>query len=155
LGELEIRALGEADAESVSRLLSADPPSYRKHFEAFPEGTAGVAAMLAAATKDRYWGIADEAGLGALVMLRGLDAGFRAPAFGVYVGEKWSRRGVATLALAFAQAWCRLNGTPDIMLTVHPENRVAREIYEREGFRFSGELSPIGHRVYRKKLDLD
>lgn len=139
---------------AVSRLLSADPPSYRTHFEGVPTDAAAIAAMLASAENDRFWGIVAEGELVALTMLRGFDAGFAAPAFGVYVGRRWSRRGLGTLALAFAQAWCRLNGVLEIMLTVHPGNDVARAIYERDGFRFSGELSAIGHRIYRKTLEL-
>jgi RimJ/RimL family protein N-acetyltransferase len=156
LSELQIRGLGDADALALSSLLTADPPEYRKHFHPFPTDAAGIAAMLAAAKEDHFWGIVAGGGqLVAVMMLRGFDAGFAAPAFGVYVGEAWSRRGLATLALAFAQAWCRLNGCPDIMLTVHPDNAPARDMYEREGFLFSGEHSAIGHRIYRKTLSRD
>lgn len=154
MSELAIRALVEADAAALSRLLSADPASYRAHFEGLPADAAALASVLGSAREDRYWGIAAGDELLALVMLRGLDAGFAAPAFGVYVGRQWSRRGLGTLALAFAQAWCRLNGVREIVLTVDPGNEVARDIYERDGFRFSGELSPIGHRIYRKALEL-
>ena len=152
MSEFEIRALGEPDAAAVTELLSADPPAYREHFEGLPADTAAVGATIGAAQQDRFWGIHFRDGLVGLVMLRGLDAGFAAPAFGVYVGERWARHGLATLALAFAQAWCRLNGVDELMLTVHADNDVARRLYESEGFRFSGELSPIGHRIYRKRI---
>jgi RimJ/RimL family protein N-acetyltransferase len=133
-------------------LLAADPPDYRKHFIAFPVESDAIASMLEVAEQDRFWGIFVKDELAALVMLRGLDAGFEAPAFGVYVGKPWSDRGFAGLALAFAQSWCRLNDRAELMLTVHPENGRARRTYEREGFLFSGEYSPLGHRVYRKHL---
>ena len=152
MSELEIRALAAADAGALARLLTADASSYRKHFVGLPLEEDALAELLGGARRDRYWGIGDGDRLAALVMLRGLDAGFAAPAFGVYVGERWSRSGLATLALTFAEAWCRLNDVGEIMLTIHPENEVARGIYERAGLRFSGELSPIGHRIYRKTL---
>ncbi len=152
MSELAIRPLGEGDAAVVTELLAADPPAYREHFEGLPLDAEAVEAMLGAAREDRFWGIHFRDGLVALVMLRGLDAGYTAPAFGVYVGERWARHGLATLALVFAQAWCRLNGVDELMLTVHADNDVARRIYESEGFRFSGELSAIGHRIYRKRI---
>jgi GNAT superfamily N-acetyltransferase len=153
LSSLEIRPLTESDAAAVSGLLTADPPEYRRHFEPFPGDPASVAGVLAAAADDRFWGIfAERDELAALVMLRGLDAGYSTPAFGVYVAERRSRSGLAKLALAFAEAWCRLNRIDEIMLTVHPENDAARGLYEREGFSTTGAQSDIGHLVYRKGL---
>jgi GNAT superfamily N-acetyltransferase len=85
-------------------------------------------------------------------MLRGLDAGFASPAFGVYVAERHAGRRLGTVALAFAEAWCSLNGCPEIMLTVHPDHARARQLYEDRGFVASGESSAVGNLVYRKPL---
>jgi RimJ/RimL family protein N-acetyltransferase len=155
LSELGIRTLTAADADAVHRLLSSDPEAYRRHFEGIPLDTAAIAAVLADARSDGYWGIESGGQLAALVLARGLDAGYAAPAFGVYVGERWSQRGLAALALEFVEVWARLNDRSELVLTVHPENAVARGMYERRGFLFSGELSPRGHRIYRKALGGD
>lgn len=153
MSELQIRALGPADASSLSTLLSADRPAYREHFQGLRADEAELAATIAGAVRDCYWGILVDGQLATLVMLRGLDAGYIAPAFGVYVGERWSGHGLASLALAFAESWCRLAGCPELMLTVHADNEAARRLYEREGFRFAGEHSPRGQRIYRKSLE--
>jgi RimJ/RimL family protein N-acetyltransferase len=152
LRDLEVRRLTEADAVAVSTLLTADPDDYRRHFHPFPTDPESVRTALAAAVEDVYWGIWSE-GLQAVVMLRGLDAGFTAPAFGVYVARASSGAGIARLAIALAEAWCRLNARREIMLTVHADNAAARRLYETTGYQFAGELSEAGHRIYRKKLD--
>jgi RimJ/RimL family protein N-acetyltransferase len=151
--KLELRVLRETDAEAMSRLLTEDPSDYGKHFHPFAPEPEAIRQTLAAAVEDVYWGVwARGSELLAIVMLRGLDAGFRAPSFGVYVARAASGAGIAGFALAFAESWCRLTGREQLMLTVHPENDVARRLYEARGFRFAGEHSEGGHRIYRKPL---
>lgn len=150
--DLAIRPLVPTDADAVLLLLTGDSPRYRQHFEAFPGGRSEIDTTLAQSDNDAFLGIFLEGELGALIMLRGLDAGFAAPAFGVYVAERHAGRGLGTLALACAEAWCKLDGRAEIMLTVHPENAAARRLYEEQGFVASGERSEIGHLVYRKRL---
>jgi RimJ/RimL family protein N-acetyltransferase len=152
LRDFEVHRLADSDAVAVSRLLTADPDDYRRYFHAFQADPESVRAALAAAVEDMYWGIwAGE--LQGIVMLRGIDAGFATPAFGVYVARAAAGAGIATFALAFAESWCRLNGRSEIMLTVHADNTAARRLYEATGYRFDGELSEAGHRIYRKQLD--
>jgi RimJ/RimL family protein N-acetyltransferase len=153
LRDLELRLLRESDGEAVARLLTRDPPEYGRHFHPFGPEPESVRRALAAAVNDRYWGVwGDEGELVAVVLLRGLDAGYRVPSFGVYVAQAASGSGIGTFALAFAESWCRLNGRQELMLTVHPDNTSARSLYEAYGFRFAGEHSDIGHRIYRKRL---
>lgn len=151
--DLELRLLSEADATAVSRLLTGDPPGYGEHFHPFAPEPESVRRALAGAVEDRYWGIRTDADeLLGILMLRGLDAGYSAPSFGVYVAQAASGAGIGSFALAFAESWCRLNGRPELMLTVHPDNESALRLYEARGFRFAGEHSDIGHRIYRKPL---
>ena len=150
--DLRIRPLGPNDAEALAILVTDDSADYRRFFEPFPRGRADIDAALEQANKDSYWGFFVEGELAALLMLRGLDAGFAAPAFGVYVAERYARRGLATAALAVAEAWCRLNDLDELMLTVHPAHKQARRLYEAQGFSSAGEQSAIGHLVYRKPL---
>jgi RimJ/RimL family protein N-acetyltransferase len=152
LADLQIRRLRLSDANALGRLVTDDPAPYRCYFEPFPGGLADVEAALERAHKDGYWGVFVGDDLAALVMLRGLDAGFAAPAFGVYVAERHAGQGLATAALAFAEAWCRLNNYAEVMLTVHAEHERARRLYEAQAFVASGERSAIGHLVYRKRL---
>lgn len=148
--EPALRRLGPDDAGAIAALLADDDPSYARWFTPF--GTDGPAAELGGAERDRYWGIEVDSRLAAVILLRGLDAGFAAPAFGIYVAARWSRRGLASLALAWAETWCRLHGCPELMLTVHPENAGARRLYERHGFVADGGRSDGGNLVLRKRL---
>jgi RimJ/RimL family protein N-acetyltransferase len=152
LTDFLIRPLGSNDAEALAHLVTNDPFAYRRFFEPFAGGRADVEAALECADKDAYWGFFVQGELGALAMLRGLDAGFAAPAFGVYVAERYAGRGLATAALAFAEAWCRLHDLDELMLTVHPQHARAQELYEGTGFVASGEKSAAGHLIYRKRL---
>lgn len=152
MSDLRIRSLGPGDAEDLAGLLAADPPAYGRHFQPFPARVEDIVAVLGTAERDRFWGIFTDDGLAALVMLRGFEAGFDVPAFGVYVAQRHSTKGLGSLALGFAEAWCRLNGHRELMLTVDPDNGAARLLYEQKGFVHSGEQSPRGHLVYRKHL---
>ena len=153
MSDLETRPLTEGDAPDLSRLLTRDSADYQRYFEPFATDPLDMAAVLAAADQDRFWGVFTDGELAALVMLRGLDAGHAAPAFGIYVAERRSRMGIASHALEFAESWCRAHDRHEIMLTVHPENGIARGLYERRGFAATGERSSLGHLIYRKRLE--
>jgi GNAT superfamily N-acetyltransferase len=152
LSELAITELTPADAAAVRRLIDGDAPDYRRFFLALDGEVVEIAAVLGAARLDRYWGIRVRGELAAVVMLRGLDQGYRTPAFGVYVARAASGKGLGQLALQFAIAWCRVAGLTELMLTVDAEHVAAVHVYEKNGFVFCGELSQRGHRVYRKLL---
>jgi RimJ/RimL family protein N-acetyltransferase len=140
-------------AADLARLLKADSPEYRKFFVGFDDDAEHIAAVLAKAQQDRYWGIkAVDGTLLGMVMLRGLDQGYHTPAFGVYVAQSHAGRGIAKQALHFTIDWCRARGYDELMLTVHPDHDVAVQMYEKAGFQFTGAISPRGHRIYRKKL---
>jgi RimJ/RimL family protein N-acetyltransferase len=147
--EIAIRKLARSDAANARALVAGDPDAYRRHFHAVD---ADFEDEVGAAERDRYWAIVADDALAGIVMLRGLDAGFAAPAFGVYVAQAWSGKGLAALALAHAEAWCRVNEIAELMLTVDPDHEVAVRLYERSGFAFAGDHSERGHRIYRKLL---
>ena len=136
----------------MRQLLDADDAEYRQYFLAFDAGAHDLAAMLARARRDRYWGIRAEGRLVGFLMLRGLDEGYTTPAFGVYIGRSHSGKGLGSLALDFAIAWCRLQGHAELMLSVHPSHAAAIHMYQSAGFQFSGASSGRGHDIYRKKL---
>ncbi|MEW5984347.1 MAG: GNAT family N-acetyltransferase [Acidobacteriota bacterium] len=150
--ELAIAGLQASDAVSVGQLLAGDDPDYARYFVAFDGGAPAIAAMIANARRDRYWGIRSAGRLIGIVMLRGLDAGYATPAFGVYIAQSCAGAGLGRLALEFATTWCRLNGYPEIMLSVHPDHTAAVRLYEAAGFRPDGTFTPRGHGIYRKSL---
>jgi len=93
-----------SDAAALHALLTGDDVEYGRHFVGLDADPEALARTLASARRDRYWGIVVDDALVGLIMLRGLDAGFEAPAFGVYVARQWSNRRLARLALAHAEA---------------------------------------------------
>lgn len=149
---VETFLLEPADAPAVAKLLADAREDYVKHFHPFPFTAAALVQCLSERRQDRYWGLRCEGSLAGFWMLRGFDAGFARPAFGVFVAEQFSGRGLARQALQAAIEYCRLRGTPGIVLTVHPENPSALRIYEAAGFRPAPERSHQTVNLYELAL---
>lgn len=147
-----IRRLTPDDAAALSRLLTSDAPVYRQNFTPFETTVEAITHVLDAARRDRFWGVTIDGALAGLIMLRGLDAGFDTPAFGVYIAQASSRHGLGRLAVAYAETWCRLEGCRELMLSVHTDNTHAKRVYEHEGFCATGEMTDRGHAIMRKRL---
>ena len=122
------------EAGEVSRILTAARPAYAVHFHPFAFDEESVRAQLERARRDRFWGMRSGGELAGFFMLRGFDDGYERPAFGVFIAERFAGRGLARRALTAATQWCEENGVKEMMLTVTPENAVARRIYEEAGF---------------------
>jgi len=86
-------------------------------------------------------------------MLRGFDAGYEIPSYGVWVSSKFSNNGLSRLTLYHAFAFCKLNGIKTLMLKVHPENKVAKEMYESMGFKKTGFDESNDNFIYYKNLE--
>ena len=142
---LRIRRLTGEDFESVSRILTEAQDEYVKWFHPFPFDYASVRNMLTAAERDAYFGIFVDEKIVGFCMLRGLDAGYELPSYGVFIAESYARLGLSKLALDFALSWCRLAGIYAVMLKVHPDNSHAKRVYERAGFMSTGTCSDTGH----------
>lgn len=152
MNELGISPLRNADAEVLCRLLTQDPPSYNQFFIPFKTNVESIRHILDQVQRDQYWGIRVNTELAGFFMLRGFDAGYEVPSFGVYIAQNFSRNGLAKLALEYALIWCRLNHCKQIMLSVHPDNIFACRTYEKAGFKFTGQLSQHGHQIYKKSF---
>ena len=149
---IEILTLTPEMAGEAVDLMLEDPIDHRRHFTGLPEDERSFSEMLSAAQRDSYWMVRVRGDNAGLFMLRGMDAGYSTPAFGVYIRRRYARKGLARLVLAYSIAWCRLNGVEELMLTVADDNIAAVWIYEQAGMVFCGEHSAKGHRIYRKKL---
>lgn len=71
------------------------------------------------------------------VMLRGWDAGFEVPSFGVCVLPEFQNMGLAKLMLGAAIFVARTRGSSAIRLKVYPDNQVAVALYQKAGFVFA------------------
>lgn len=146
--ELSIRPLLADDAGSLAALLAAEPADYVAHFHPFAFDAAAIRDRIAAASRDRYWALLAADQMAGFFMLRGFDAGYTRPAFGVYVASRHAGHGLARLALQFALAWCRLNAVASVMLKVHSENAAARRVYIEAGFKSDGICPNTGHEIF-------
>jgi RimJ/RimL family protein N-acetyltransferase len=145
---LSIRSLLEIDGPALSAMLNANSREYQQYFYPFSFDEQTIRQMLGAAKKDKYWGMWIDDHLVAFFMLRGFDAGYAIPSYGVCVAESYQGRGLLKLSLQFVCSWCRLNNIPKLMLKVHPHNSPAKRTYERFGFEQTGVDSKNNHLIY-------
>lgn len=149
--ELAIRPLCLEDAGNVSAMLLAQPPEYARFFYAFEFGEEQIAQVLASKIKDVYSGIFWRGELVAIFMLRGWDAGYDIPSFGVFVAEKQRGGAFMRISLDVAKLICRLSGAPRLMATIHPEN-VSPRGASRLGFVQTSTRNDTGNIVYHMDL---
>jgi ribosomal-protein-alanine N-acetyltransferase len=71
-------------------------------------------------------------------MLRGWDAGYEIPSYGIVIDQDFTGYGFAKLSLEYSKTLCLLRGTKKIMLKVHVDNIRAEEIYKKAGFFQTG-----------------
>ncbi len=111
-----------------------------------------AAALIATSTGEDWYGGAfvQKSGvkceMAGYVMLRGWDAGYDIPAFGVCVLPAYQSLGLGRLLLDWALLTARLRGSPAVRLKVYPDNQHAVALYEQRGFRFTEGLEQ-GQRV--------
>ncbi|HCD37163.1 MAG TPA: hypothetical protein DEQ77_00220 [Candidatus Omnitrophica bacterium] len=130
---LSILPLKAGDAPAFSRLLKSDGDAYGRFFQPFAFDVVTLKKILLDIKKDKYWGIYSADTLIGFFMLRGLDAGFDIPSYGVYIAKEYAGKGVSRLTLQFVEVWGKLNNIQKVMIKVHPENHTAKRIYEKSG----------------------
>lgn len=149
--DFAIRELRVEDAAAVSALLRAQPPEYARFFYAFGSGEEELARLLAARVRDVYSGMFWRGELAAVFMLRGWDAGYEAPSFGVLVDVRHRGRAFMRISLDVAKLICRLSGATRMMAKIHPDN-VSPRGARRLGFLKTGEEPGTGNVVYHMEL---
>jgi ribosomal protein S18 acetylase RimI-like enzyme len=135
---LAVRPLKIEDAGKLSVLLQAQSSSYMQYFTPFEFNETSISNILSQAEQDVYMGLLWGDELAGFFMLRGWDAGYAVPAYGVTIGEAFRGAGLGRITLEMSKAICRLRGAKQIMLKVHPENSVAKRLYESVGFVQTG-----------------
>ena len=153
--QITIEKLIPDDAKSLSELLSSADPEYSRYFIPFKYDKKTIEKILIRMVKDQYFGLYVGDLLAGFYMLRGFDQGYEIPSYGVWIGPNFSGLGLATLTLHHAFVWCRANGIATLMLKVHPDNTVAKRLYEAEGFRATstdpGNQNIIYYRTFGSK----
>lgn len=146
-----IRPLGVADAELISAMLLAQPPDYARFFYAFDFSRDQVADLLSRRIRDVYSGMFWRGELVGIFMLRGWDAGYEVPSFGVFIAEKYRGGALMRISLDVAKLISRLAGARRLMATIHPDN-VSPRGASRLGFTPSGPVTAAGNIVYHMDL---
>lgn len=149
--DIVTRPLQIEDAAAISSLLKSQPPEYSRFFYAFSSDEAAISKILAEREKDVYSGMYWQERMVGFFMLRGWDAGYEVPSFGVLVDEQYRGRGFMPLALDIAKLICRLCGAPRLMAKIHPDNVSARGA-RRLGLVQTGVEAETGNLIYH--LDL-
>ena len=150
MNDLYVLKLLPADASPLSGLLTADNHVYQQYFIPFPTDIKSLEKKLESIREDRYWGMWFESKLVGFFMMRGFDEGYQRPSFGVYISSVYSGKGLSGLALDYCMSWCRVNKIETMILKVHPDNRYARQAYEKAGFTVIETCSHTGHTIIEK-----
>ena len=150
---VEIKELKTIDALNLSALILSAPKDYTKYFTPFSFEEDSIKKLINNAIKDKYFGIFVDEFLVGFYMLRGFDEGFEIPSYGVWISEKFSGMGLSKVTLEHAITFCKMNNIKKVMLKVHPENIVAKNIYEKFGFKQEGIDQKNSNLIYYKSLD--
>jgi RimJ/RimL family protein N-acetyltransferase len=135
---LLLRALGRSDAAALSAMLQRQSDEYLRFFRPFDFDETSIEHRLENVRLDLYFGFFWSDQLIGFFMLRGWDEGYKVPAYGVVIDEAYRGLGLARTSVSLAKTVTRLRGASRLMLKVHPENRVAKRLYEDEGFEQQG-----------------
>ncbi|MBT8393056.1 MAG: GNAT family N-acetyltransferase [Ignavibacteriaceae bacterium] len=152
---IEIKELGLRDASLISNALLKEKSEYLKHFTPFEFSVESFAKILSNAKKDRYFGIYVSDELAGFYMLRGFDEGYEIPAYGVWISSEFSNKGLSKLTLYHAFSFCKINSIKNLMLKVHPDNKIAKALYESLGFIKVGVDEKNDNIIYHKALTLN
>ncbi len=153
LKNVELKELQSNQASNLSALILSASRAYTKYFTPFSLKEDSIKKIINEAIKDKYFGIFVVDHLVGFYMLRGFDEGYEIPSYGVWISEKYSGLGLSKLTLQHAISFCKTNSIKKIMLKVHPENTIARNIYESFGFINEGVDKKNSNLIYYKNLD--
>lgn len=146
-----IRPLEPADAAIISNFMSSQPPEYLRFFYAFGADESAVAEILSTNKNDVYAGVFWQENLAGVFFLRGWDAGYEIPSFGVLIDEKYRGGAFMRLTLDAAKLISRLSGAKQLMAKIHPDN-VSPRGASRLGLRQTGVEEKTGNIIYHLEL---
>jgi GNAT superfamily N-acetyltransferase len=146
---MEVRQARAADWESLRELrlraLADAPDAFASTLEteaAFPEQVWRQRAEGGAASVN-FIASEDGAGIGLAAIFAEADAPGRMHLVGMWVDPRHRRRGVAHALVEQAVRWAEERRASEVILWVVDHNIPARRLYERVGFRPTGEGQPL------------
>ena len=150
---VEIKELQSDQASTLSALILNTPKDHTKYFTPFSFEEDSIKNIINNAVNDKCFGIFINDELVGFYILRGFDEGYDIPSYGVWISDKFSGLGLSKLTLQHAITFCKINNIKKIMLKVHPENTIAKNIYEAFGFKQEGFDDNNSNLIYYKSLD--
>jgi RimJ/RimL family protein N-acetyltransferase len=150
--QFNLRPLNPADAAAAAELIASQPDDYARFFYAFGTDAPALATTLGAVEKDVYAGLFWGEKLICVYMLRGWDAGYAVPTFGLIVDAEHRGQRVLTVALEAAKLTARLKGADRLMVKVHPDNEAGTAGALRLGFVPSSDEPETGNIIYHLGL---
>lgn len=150
-----IRELTAQDAPALAKLLAAQRPEYLAHFHPFDFNEPTLARILADARRDRFWALCLFGEIVGFFMLRGFDACYGRPSYGVFIAESAAGRGLARTSLDFALKWCAENAVERVFLKVAPDNLRAHALYKKAGFENIGACPATGHEMLERRAPFE
>ncbi|MDQ3129422.1 MAG: GNAT family N-acetyltransferase [Acidobacteriota bacterium] len=148
---LSIRQLEPTDVGAIAAFMRLQSAEYLRFFYAFGSDESAIAEMLSASKMDIYSGVFWQADLAGVFMLRGWDAGYEVPSFGVLIDEKYRGGAFMRLTLDAAKLICRLSGAKRLMAKIHPDN-VSPRGARRLGLYQTGVEEATGNIIYHLEL---
>lgn len=149
---IEIKQINSSFSDELSDLLISSPEKYIKYFIPFGYDSQSIKSILDRSRKDSFFGFFINQRLIGFHMLRGWDAGFEIPSYGVFISSNNNGMGIGRLSLLHAISFCRINHVKKLMLKVHPNNLVAKKLYENVGFSKQGVDSKNNNLIYLKEI---
>lgn len=132
-------------------MLRRQPAEYARFFRAFGFEEESIRAVLQARDKDIYSGIYWQGNLVGVSMLRGWDAGYEVPSYGIIIDDKYRGSTLLKICLDMAKLTCRLLGVRRLMAKIHPDN-VSPVGASRLGFIQTGHEPETGNVIYHADL---
>ena len=134
--ELRFEAVGPADADALAGLFTRNSvPAVADGFDPFPL-TADEGRRIALDTgKDDFYLALDVAGPAGFSMLRGFDAGYAIPSFGIFVDREHQGQGIGRRLTVWTVEQARRRGCGAVRLSVYASNATALALYVSLGFR--------------------
>ncbi len=141
---LTIRQLESSDVAALAEFMRSQSPEYLLFFYAFGADESSLAEILAEDKLDVYSGVFWQNKLIGVFMLRGWDAGYEIPSFGVLIAEQHRGKAVLNLTVEAAKLICKLSGVNRFMVKYHPNNTALKNV-PRMGFYQTGVEDSTGN----------
>jgi len=146
-----VRALTADDAAAIVALLRAQPPDYLRFFYALPADEAAVRRVMDERRRDLYQGLFEGERLVGFFMLRGWDAGYDIPSYGIVVDDQTRGKGYLHATLEMAAELSRAAGAQRFMAKIHPDNLSPRAAH-RLRLRQVGVEAATGNVIYHRDV---